>query len=244
MFLNKYIKDDGTNFILMAPYLEIYIPIDFFDKGISRSKGSNIQTFGLLYGRCFNESNKPLHKFELINLPTQIILYPTEMEDTKMSIIENRDAEPYRILKFYKGDKIMPNAIIPSASNVNKFLDMLLSGKINYVPYTELLNIWETNLELNNVKPGVNAAILGIVISEIYRDKTNPIKRFGEIMGKDPKINPLDYNTANSREVCSRNSTFAALTFQDMDAMITTSLNMHNYKKKQTVSPIEKIIKM
>ena len=63
------------------------------------------------------------------------------------------------------------------------------------------------------------------------------------IRGSFPK-KQLDYLPSNVREICARNSTFAALTFEDFDAMLTASVNINNYKRAETVSPIEKIIKI
>ena len=52
-----------------------------------------------------------------------------------------------------------------------------------------------------------------------------------------------DYATSNMREICAQNSTFAAITYEDMDSMLITSLNRSKLKKAQVESPLERIIK-
>jgi len=184
---------------------------------------------------------------EILNLPSLIYLYPSELGDVTMHMKNDPNPEPkkYKVCKFYKGDTVMPNSIPQDSSNAEVFIDIIFGNKLeNNIPYNKLLDIWEKNLELNNVKMNVAASILEIIIAEIYRNKNNPNERFAKAIGNDPKMSQFDYRAASIREICSRNSTFAALTFEDMDAMITTSLNINKYNKKQVQSPIEKIIKM
>ena len=240
----EYIKDNGTNLILLAPYLELYIPDLYFKKKLAENKSPFLRTFGLLKYQLFNANNKPIGKMGILNIPTQIVLYPSEIEERNMTLLGDKEESKYFVCQFYKNNSIMQSEIQMDSDNSMVFLKLLLAGKITGVPYNKLLNIWEKNLEYNNMNLGVNVYALGTIISEIYRNPNNVNERFGIYSGKDPKVSQYDYVTSNPREVCARNSTFAALTFQDIDAMITTSLNMKNYNKKQSDSPIEKIIKM
>ena len=57
-------------------------------------------------------------------------------------------------------------------------------------------------------------------------------------------ISQFDYQTASIRQICQYTSTFTALTFEDIDSMITTSLNRSRNKGNEVDSPIERIIKM
>ena len=49
---------------------------------------------------------------------------------------------------------------------------------------------------------------------------------------------------ASIRQICQYTSTFTAVTFEDLDSMVTTSLNRERENIPETESPIEKIIKM
>ena len=120
----------------------------------------------------------------------------------------------------------------------------MCAGKIKNIPYDKLLDVWQKNLELNDVNLGVPSSILELIISEIYRNPKNPNEKFSKYINENPKAHKMFYRASNIREICSRNSTFAALTFEDFDTMVTASLNMNKYNKKQVESPIEKVLKM
>jgi hypothetical protein len=186
-------------------------------------------------------------KLETFNAPTMIYIYPTDIESKQLQLIEGADGqlETYQVCKFYKGGKIMPNKIPQDSANIELFIGLLFSGNVPpTIPYGQVVQIWHKNLQLNGQKLGVTSTILEIIISEIYRNKKKPEETFAKTIGKDPSVSEYAYSTANIREICARNSTFAALTFEDLDSMITSSLNINKYNKQETQSPIEKIIKM
>ena len=132
---------------------------------------------------------------------------------------------------------------LSSTEDVKTFVNLMCQGKIRNIPYDKILAVWQKNLELNGVKLGVPSSILEIIISEIYRNADNPNEKYSRYVDKNPKDN-YGYRASNIREICSRNSTFTALTFEDFDMMVTSSLNMNKYNKKQVASPIEQVIKM
>lgn len=240
---NKFIKSSGNDIVFIGHYLEIYIPDRFFETGIARIDGGIIRTFGLLNCAVYDQKNNIISK-DIINLPTQIKLYLKDIESKRLTISDEIGEEVYRVVKYFKDDSVMQNALQADIGNVEQFVGMLSDGKLNYIPYNKILEVWEKNMMLNKMSLGVPSSILEMMIMEIYRDKKNPTYRFSNTLNKDPKTSQYAYHAANIREMCSRNSTFAALTFEDMDAMITASLNMNRYNKKQVESPIEKIIKM
>lgn len=244
--LSKYLHDNGESFIFDGHYMEIYIPMSYYESKMAVTQGRTIQTFGLLNCSVFNNKMDKLIDC-VLNLPTTIYISPNEIEDRTMKMKHSINPEPqkYRVCKFYKGDVVMPSSISRDSTNVEDFVNIILKNKLpEGIPYNKLLDVWEANLELNGIKLGVAASNLEIILAEVCRNINDPNQRFSAVVGVDPKASQYDYRPASIREICSRNSTFAALTFEDMDAMITTSLNMNKYNKKQVNSPIEKIIKM
>lgn len=242
--LRNFIKDDGDNIVFTGNYLEMYIPDSYFESKLAEEFGNSIRVFGLFNIRVFDEKNKPM-KLETLNVPTMIYIHPSEVEKKELQLIDDGEVEKYRVAKFYKGNNIMQNSVPQDASNVELFLKILTTGKVpKTIPYSQVLKIWQRNLDLNGVKLGVTSTILEIIIAEIYRNKKKPEERFAKLIGRDPSVSEYAYRTANIREICARNSTFAALTFEDMDQMIISSLNINKYNKEESESPIEKIIKM
>lgn len=242
--LRNFIKDGGDNIVFTGNYLEMYIPDSYFESKLAEEFGNSIRVFGLFNIRVFDEKNNPM-KLETLNVPTMIYIHPSEVEKKELQLIDDGEVEKYRVAKFYKGNIIMQNSVPQDASNVELFLKILTTGKVpKTIPYSQVLKIWQRNLDLNGVKLGVTSTILEIIIAEIYRNKKKPEERFAKLIGRDPSVSEYAYRTANIREICARNSTFAALTFEDMDQMIISSLNINKYNKEESESPIEKIIKM
>lgn len=240
------VKDDGENIVFNGSYMEMYIPNFYFEGKLAEDFGTSVRVFGLFNIRTFDEKGKPL-KLETFNVPTMLYIHPSEIEKRDIQLIEGNenDVETYRVAKFYRGNVIMQNSIPQDASNVELFLSILTAGKVpKTIPYGQVLQVWQRNLELNGVKLGVTSTILEIIISEIYRNKKKPEETFAKLIGRNPDTSEYAYRTANIREICARNSTFAALTFEDMDQMITSSININKYNKEESNSPIEKIIKM
>lgn len=244
--LKNYIKDDGENLIFTGDYMEMYIPDFYFEGKLGENYGGVSRVFGLFNVRVFDEKGKPM-ALETFNIPTLIYIHPSEMETKDLQLVPgaNGEVERYRVAKFFKGNVIMQNNIPQDASNVELFLNILCRGKVpKTIPYSQVLQVWQKNLALNGVRLGVTSTVLEILISEIYRNKVKPEETFAKLIGRAPGTSEYAYRTANIREICARNSTFAALTFEDMDQMITSSLNINKYNKQESNSPIEKIIKM
>lgn len=242
--LQNFIKDDGEYLVFTGNYMEAYIPEFYFERKLAEEMGTFVKCFGLFNVRMFDEKNNPL-KLQTLNIPTLINLFPNEIEKKELQLLDDVEPERYRVIKFFKGSKITNINVPQNASNVELFLEVLIRGKVpKTIPYSQVLEIWQKNLQLNGVKLGVTSTVLEVIIAEIYRNSKKPEERFAKVIGKDSKVSEYDYRSVNIREICARNSTFSALTFEDMDQMIISSLNMNRYNKKQTESPIEKIIKM
>ena len=56
-------------------------------------------------------------------------------------------------------------------------------------------------------------------------------------------VSDYSYFPASVRQVCQYNSTFTAVTFEDIDSMITSSLNKAREKTPENTSPVEQVIK-
>lgn len=229
--------------VLTAPYMEVYIPTEFFDTGLAVNSGSFISTLGLLNARVFADGDSPGF-LEILNLPTKITLYPNDMETKKLKLSPVLPEESYLVCKFYKNMPFMRKELVKSSDNAELFLNLLIRGKLpRNIPYEKILTIWRKNLDLNGINFKVPSSILELIIREVYRDpKTG--EPYGKERGKKPIHEWGRYTTANMRNICAKNSTFAAITFEDFDAMVTTSLNRKKQGKNQNISPIEKIIKM
>lgn len=239
--LAQFLRKDNDMFVYTGDLLEIYIPMSYFDTNVAMLKGAEVNTLGLLWVRGF-KGDKELFK-ELMNLPSWLTLFPASIRDMDISITGNERSTKYKVCSFYKNSPVMHTYMPKNSDYVQSYVDMILAGKIDNIPYSKLLNVWEKNTSINGVNLGVPASSLEIILSEMYTAKGNPDITYAEAKAKNPKLGDLEYDTRNIRDICSRSSTFAALAFEDFDTMLAASLNRNKEDKVERVSPLEKVIK-
>lgn len=241
-----YFRSDQKFIYLEQPYCEFYIPMSYFDgmAGFAEDMGTQIKVLGV-FDVGFFEGDK-LKEIRVMNLPSWITVYVYDFEIRSVKLPGEEHPVQCKILKFYKGNKVMSSTIIEDSENAELYLKFVISGKIpSSVPYDTSLILWRKNQQINGVHLGVPSVIEELILSAVYRDKNNIGEKFSRVIGKDPKnVSQFDYKMVNVRQVCQFTSTFTAVTFEDIDSMITTSLNRTRNKEEEKPSPIEKVIKM
>ena len=241
----SYFKSDNKFIYLEAEYAEFYIPKYYFDESspFGEDLGSIMKCLGVFDVGIFE--NGKLKEMKVLNLPTWIEFFVVDSEEREVKLPNDDESTICKVLKYNKGHKIMNSSIIKDSSNVESYVNFILKGKIpSIVPYEKSLQIWRKNQEMNSANLGVPSVIEELILSVSYRDKKNPGKKFAHVIGKDPSVSQYDYTMNNIRQICQYTSTFTAMTFEDMDAMITTSLNKTRLKGEEAVSPIEDLIKL
>ena len=181
----------------------------------------------------------------ILNLPTWVEFFVYDAEDRTVTFHGSEQSEPCRVVKYLKGQKIMNAGVIEDSQNSETFLNFILRGKLpTFLKYEDSIKVWEKNQELNSVYLGVPSVIEELVLSNSYRYKKDQNKKFSSVIGKDDKISQYDYTMNNIRQICQYTSTFTALTFEDFDSMVTTSLNRTENKTEETPSPVEQLLKL
>jgi hypothetical protein len=187
-------------------------------------------------------SNGELKEMRTLNLPTVITIFvgDSELRDVKLS---NGDVMQCKVVKYYKGNKIMQSMLFEDDTCSKDYLKYITSGTApKIIPYSKALSVWQKNQDLNSVNFGVSSLYLELVLSVMYRNPNDLSQKFAKIASNDG-VSDYDYATASIRQICQYNSTFTALTYEDMDSMITTSLNKSREHKKERPSPVEQVIK-
>lgn len=237
-------KVDGNFISLNTDYCEFYIPINYFDPTVklATEMDKKIKVFGLFKIGIFEKGK--FKEMRIFNLPMGIDLYTYETDISEINLVDNNgDKTQCRVLKYTKGSKIMDYGYFPDDEYVKQFLNMLLDGNIpSSIPYSKLLSVWNKNTEICGVNFGLNSFYMELVLSTVYRNPNDLSQKFSKI-ASDKGVSDYDYKTASIRQICQYNSTFTAVTFEDIDSMITTSLNKTRTKGNEKFSPLEEIIK-
>ena len=245
----------GENIVVNVPYAEAYIPEDLFksvekesqiNSAVAFMDGDAVTTVGIFNMRFFpsddtsNRDKIPIHTF---NYPSPITTYPDDVSKMKLTL-GTVEEQTYYVLKYTRGSTMMSVDNPKDSGNCEKFLNMLMKGKIpNTIPYSHILEIWNKNFQINGIAPGVPSVILQAIISEQARCQGDPTVPFRKKIGKN-EAGENDYIFANVRTVASYTSVFNALTFEDMSTMLTTSINMTRSGTTQNRSPVEKVLSM
>ena len=234
-------RSDDRYIYLNAQYCEFYVPMSYFDSKWMVQLSDTIKGLGLFNIGIFE--NGELKNIRLLNLPTSVEFFVYDTERRTMNFKGEENVQCL-VLKYIKDQKIMESSTIEDSSSSEMYLDIILKGKVPpSIPYTKVLNVWIKNQTLNKVSFGVPSAVLEMILAVCYRDKNNMEQKFSTVIGKDLNVSEWDYKMAKIREICQYASTFSAMTFEDINAMITTSVNRTREKRYEMESPVEKIIK-
>ena len=238
-------ESKGRDILLKDKYCEFYIPMFYFDSNyrFAENLGDRISTFGIINVGIFN--NGKLNYIDTLNVPTWIDLYVNESEIRSVNIPGSGEI-PCKVVKFYEGNKLFNNSIVIDSENSQTYLRFITFGKLPHsIPYSKSPQVWKKNQLLNDVNFGVPSIIQEVILSVAYRSKENTAFKFAKVIGKpNSTVSEYDYIMASIREICQYASTFSAITFEDMDSMITASVNRGREKKEESESPIEGLFKL
>ena len=125
--------------------------------------------------------------------------------------------------------------------DVYSFLTMATGGKIpDTVPYSQRVQLLFDNLDLNGTNLKLPFTLIEIMISELARDSKDlavPF-RIQAAAGKE-----FGYEQISVKELAMNNSTFSALTFEDLNHAIINSVNKTITNSPERDTPVETVVK-
>ena len=234
-------RSDNENIYLNAEYVEFYIPMYFFDTtaGFAEELTNTINVLGIFNIGIFSNGKQIAQR--TLNMPTMITInvYDSEVRECKLQ--NEADPIPCKVVKYFKDAKIMSARIFDDDKYAKLFLKCLTAGSLpKEIPYSKALNLWYKNQLLTGVNFAMGSIYLELVLSVMFRNPADLSQKFSKIAETS---DDYGYATASIRQICQYNSTFTALTYEDIDSMITTSLNKSREHKPEVNSPVEQIIK-
>jgi len=177
----------------------------------------------------------------LLNVPT-VIEFQLFDYDHDTITIHGAKMECF-IMKYIKDAYIFHQSIPKEGTTAGAFLNYVLSGKLpKSINYNKLIDIWWKNLEIAGFNYRVPSKILELILANMYRDRSNFKRRYGQQYGKQTNPSGFDYATGNVRDIVEGLSTFSGIVYEDINRMITSGLNNTLEGVEEQVSPLEKII--
>lgn len=235
-------KKDGEWIVTNEQLVEFYIPLSYYDGTVRRlatEKVDGLNVFGVFQVSAFKDGK--LLETRILNLPIIIHINTFENEVRNIKML-NGETEKCMVYKYIKGSKVMRSFIVVDDENGKNYLTLILQGKLpRIIPYSRTNDLWNKNLKLSDVNFGMNAAYLEALLGRVYRDKNNPTRKYA--LAYNEGAGDYGYIMASTRQLCKYDSTFSAITYEDFDTALATSLNRTRNKIQETNSPVEPIMK-
>lgn len=228
-----------TGKIYCNDYVEMYVPMSYFNDNMAINKGSSVETIGIVYIRAYpNGKENPL---QLFNLPVIINLNVYEFKQETIKV--HGKSLDVMTLMYLKDSCVIHQTVTQGREVASLFLESILAGKLpRTLNYVQVINMWWRNLEISGVSFKVPSKIYEMIIASIYRNPRNMKERYGQYYGKQSNPSGYDYETGNVRSVVKDLSTFSGMVFEDIGMMISNGINNSLEDIDEPISPLEKII--
>lgn len=214
-----------------------YVPEKFFELNVASYVGEYISLLGILtYAVKIGKRTIGPKQF---NYPTRFMTKPYKVNKLKgVRLIKEDKKQDYRVLCYKSGDEIIHEIRVPQAiENVESFIKLFVIGGYipNTIPYDKLQNYFLENIAYNGYDYNIALQMLGIVISEICRDRKDINKPFRLSGSSDMNA----YTPIGIKTVARLISPYSAITSENFDeSIVFASLN----NNKEVPIPLERVL--
>lgn len=212
---------------------------------LSVISGNEVHSIGLLPYRWFSKwDDTTPAKTGTLKFPANVTFHPTDISpDQTVKVYPESDEKKYVVISFFEKDKCWSPMLIKSMDAPMGFTEALLAAKLDTnIPYNILSPYWQTIGEKNGMNLGVPGPTMDMVVRHICRYKKDSSMIYAKALEKYPNLGQVSYQFMSSRDLCAVSGVFPAISFEDMNAMIDSSINMSKSGKEQNHSPVEDII--
>jgi hypothetical protein len=242
----KFFKEENGKLIFDGEYMEVYIPDFYFLQDIASVVGSDIETIGIFDFKVGTSEDSKDGKLYKLLLPTSILMSYSSSYKLQTKLRKELEQESYVVLQLYKGNVFINQLDIKEdVKDSKKFINLLHSGKLpSNIPYEKVIDLYHKSLNMNNVNLGVPSIIFELCVSGLYRSRTDLAVPFRQEIGQtNAKVTSFDYQAIGLKAIAPASSTFTALSFENINQSIISSVKKAREDAKESISPIEKTIK-
>ena len=213
-----------------------YVPNKYFESNIAKIYGNIVDLFGVFTYGLYNKQGK-LIKLDRFKLPTQFQCKPYKIDkENGFQLNGTKEPQDYRLLYFKKGDELISQKRVPKVVvNVENFIKLLISANLpDNIPYDKIHEYLIDNAEMNGFNYKISPQVLGLLISELYRDPKDLSKPFRFTDMKDM----TDYKAISIKAIPKYTSPYTAITSENADKAIAAALTL----KSNVSSPLEPVM--
>lgn len=240
-----FFKVVGEDIIVTAPIVEVYVPYDYFTSQLYEVVGDNVRYYAVANFKVFKNEKERENRENIatypLGIPLFVMAHPSEIDTQEVSFKKNGITRRSIVLTFYKDDKFIVNrSCIKSADNVMVLMQRLESGKLDNIPPAMVADMLDYGQQLNSVSLNLPSEMVKIFVAERYHDPNNQSRKLRFSKAKNTDDDIVSYNM---REEAMQSTTYQAVTFEDINSAVITSINRKNAGIKDEPTYMEKIIR-
>lgn len=235
------LKSENGQIFYTGAKMELFVPSEYFKTRLAEEVGTGYKIFGYVRAYHYDERNDNRQSATKSVLAYPLMFYTVPDSVTVEKINFFGTEEKYHVFTYYKNSVVFANSeIIQDANNVQTFFNMLMNGKLDIVEYKTIPRMLQLCKIYNGVSFGVPAMYEEVIIADYYRnpdDPREPARFVAAVTDKDPFF----ARGISQREKVSYSSTFAGITFEDINAMMVMADNAKREGREEKISEVEKV---
>lgn len=238
--LSKFIrKEKNGSVTIICDEAIVYIPENYFDTKAATWTGEGCSTLGILVIEFVVGEGKP--KAFSLDIPLNVNI-PSFRDKTKISKDFGNGKLDYVGLHLAKNDKLTNSSRhIQTLDSIIDFLNLFNNGKLpTSINYSELPQILKDSIQMNGMSTGVSSNMIEVMTAELSRlekDETYPFRIQAGRTGAEK-----GYSFIGVKQLAEKTSVFSAVSFENINKAIRTSVERTRDKTEQYESPIEEIM--
>lgn len=235
--------------------IELYLPYDYLDKeyrGIPYYTviGTKVQYFGVGNMKFFNsqkEMENPLSvPIQTLGVPMILITEPSDIDTRDVVFTKGGKSRKCIVLTYYKDDQFLcdMNAIKRNECDMI-LMSRLEGGKLDHTTPEEAFNILNDSQRMNGVSLRVPPEELEIFVSERYRMGTEDggSQRLRMADSDETDVDMDDIVSLNMRQEAMNTTTYQALTHEDINSALISSVNRTNRGVVDDPTIMERVVR-
>ena len=245
------LRTSGESILVDCYAIDVFIPDEYIGSEYRGTPyysvyGSQIKYFaGLCHMRIYQtekEFNNPLSvNTYVLGVPTTLTCQPSDVDVREVQFTKTGPLRKRIVLTFFKNDIFVSN--VNAIANTAHMMIMLLridGGKLDGIPPQVLYSIIRDGEKMNYMNLRIANEELQAYLSERFRDPSDPSKRLRHT-SKDPDSDiSLSYRM---REDAMQTTTFQAITYEDINNSLITSVNRKHAGIINEPTAVERIVR-